>query len=325
MSRIPQDRHYRRGCPHGLMFHRFHKARGVTHWQGALSQDDLEAVLLYVGIENILSPQEWMSRLRDNRLGENDLCITFDDGLRCQADYALPVLEKHGLQAFWFVYSCIFEGVPVKSEIYSFVAGQRGGMELLIERFLGLCPDEMSHQLRSDEFATYADQMHRAAPFYTSNDIKFRFLRNNPANKQSFERVMDQVVEDEGFRLDDIARHLWLTGMDLNNIAQKGHYIGLHSHDHNYQMATLSYQEQLGQYARNYAHIQRAVGKEIECVSYPLNSYNEDSMDILRNMGIYCGFRANMLASLAGSVNPSSLELAREDSANIISMLKNLI
>mgnify|MGYP001574398387 FL=1 len=133
---------------------------------------------------------------------------------------------------------------------------------------------------------------------------------------------MDQVIREHGFHLDDVASHLWLTDIDLKTLTESGHYIGLHSYDHPYELAELNYQEQLDQYKRNYGHIHRVINKEIECMSYPLNSYNEDSLEILSQMGIQCGFRANMVPPSCGDINPSCLELAREDSANLLLVMK---
>ena len=46
-------------------------------------------------------------RLERSELRHNDIVLTFDDGLRCQYDIALPILNKHGIGAFWFVYSSL--------------------------------------------------------------------------------------------------------------------------------------------------------------------------------------------------------------------------
>ena len=92
------------GFPHGLVFHRFRSSRAVGP-QGALTAEQLERMLRFVGVDRILPPAEWLDRLQRGRLGDEDLCLTFDAGLRSQRDYALPVLEQHGVQAFWFVCS----------------------------------------------------------------------------------------------------------------------------------------------------------------------------------------------------------------------------
>ena len=294
----------------------------MQRWPGALSPEDFEKILFFVGLENILSPQEWMSRLENGRLGEHDLCLTFDDGLRCQVEYALPVLEQHDLQAFWFVYSSVFKGIPVKGEIYSYVAGQVGGTRSVTEEFLDRCPPEMLAQLDSDEFTVYANLMREVAPFYSSNDMKYRFLRNRTANKKSFENLMDRILSQRGFDVEEVGRRLWLADSDLKALAKSGHYVGLHSYDHPYDMAQLTREEQHQQYEKNYAHIVAASHSEPRCMSHPLNSYNEDSLTVLGELGIKCGFRANVIPPLCGPVNPSALELAREDSANLFLMMK---
>lgn len=303
------------------MFHRFHSSHGSSQWQGTLSPEEFENILVFVGIQNILSPQEWMSRLESNRLGKHDLCITFDDGLRCQVEYALPVLERHGLQAFWSIYSCVFESSPVKSEIYSYVAGQIGELQSITAEFLERCPPEMLVQLESDDFARYANRMREVAPFYSANDMKYRFLRNRPSNKESFESLMDEIIREHGFELEEVARQLWLMDSDLRDLTEKGHIVGLHSYDHPYEIARLSREEQQEQYQRNFAHILTVCGKKPISMSHPLNSYNEDSLSVLKELEIRCGFRANMVPPSSKAINSSYLELAREDSANLLRTL----
>ena len=51
-------------------------------------------------------------------------------------------------------------------------------------------------------------------------------------------------------------------------------------------------------------------------VSHPSNSYNNDTLSILRNLKIEIGFRSNMENHLF-----SEFEFPREDHANIIKMI----
>src|SRR3989338_7486759 len=111
--------------PHGLMFHRFHRAGGPPGGTGSLTPEEFDRILLFVGIGNILQPDEWLNRLTENRLQNQDLCITLDDGLRAQYDICLPVLEKYGLKAFWFIFSAVFEEDGAgKFEIYNRFSAQ---------------------------------------------------------------------------------------------------------------------------------------------------------------------------------------------------------
>jgi hypothetical protein len=53
-------------------------------------------------------------------------------------------------------------------------------------------------------------------------------------------------------------------------------------------------------------------------MSHPINSYSLDTISILDEMGIKCGFRSNMLASNETSlIWPNNLEIPREDSSNL--------
>ena len=92
--------------PHGIMFHHFHDETHPPSGQGSISAKEFEEILNFIGIENIIEPDEWITKLRKNKLKENDMCITFDDALKSQVDIALPKLRSNGLTGFFFIYAC---------------------------------------------------------------------------------------------------------------------------------------------------------------------------------------------------------------------------
>ncbi len=311
---------YRRDFAHGLMFHRFGAADDALRPQGALTPGEFDRILQFVGIENILSPAEWMSRAAAGALEPRHVCVTFDDGLRSQFDHALPILDRYRLKAFWFVYSCVAQGQPVKSEIYSHVASRFGGFAEFSGQVLRRAPREWLAQLESPAYAAYAAHTRSAAPFYSESDLQYRFLRNRPETRAAFEALVDQLLEERGFRLDTVASELWLADAQLKYLAQHAHAVGLHSYDHPYAIAQLPVQEQRAQYEKNRAHITVATGQPPCSMSHPLNSYNDQTLAILQDLGISCGFRANMQASSAG-INPTPLEFARQDAADLRRMV----
>lgn len=309
---------YRADVAHGLMFHRFDRRGEASGWQGALSAEDFDDILQYVGVDRLLAAGDWAARAAVGELAPMDLCVTFDDGLRCQAECALPVLNKYGVKAFWFVYSCVFDGVPVKSEIYSYLAAQIGGLSALAEELIATCPPGLRAQLESSEFVSWAAALRKAAPFYSAADLQFRFLRNNPDNKDAFEDLTETLLAAHGLDVADASRQLWLTPADLAELARGGHWVGLHSYSHPYNIAALSHTQQLKEYARNQADLTRITGMRPLSMSHPLNSYSEESLEVLRELGVKIGFRANMLTPPARSaLNPNALELAREDSTTL--------
>ena len=91
----------KRKFPHGIMFHRFHKKK--TLGQGSLSANQLKKIIHFIGKKNINNPQEWIYKTEKKLLNKNDLCLTFDDGLKSQINVALPILEKYKIKAFFFI------------------------------------------------------------------------------------------------------------------------------------------------------------------------------------------------------------------------------
>src|SRR5262245_41086900 len=102
---------------HGIMFHHFHDGQH-PRGQGSISAEQLDQLIRIVGRHRILPAREWLLRARAATLGDDDLCLTFDDTLRCQYDVALPVLSQHGITAFFFIYTSVLDGELERLEIY---------------------------------------------------------------------------------------------------------------------------------------------------------------------------------------------------------------
>ena len=109
--------------------------------------------------------------------------------------------------------------------------------------------------------------------------------------------------------------------MSTNNLKalhDSGHTIGLHSDTHPTQMHKLSYESQLDEYTKNYEFINSIINAEIYSMSHPCGHYNDDTLKILKKLGIKCGFRS----SLTPACIKSALEIPREDHINILKMIR---
>ena len=105
-----------------------------------------------------------------------------------------------------------------------------------------------------------------------------------------------------------------------------GHKIGLHSHTHPTLIEKLSYDEQNNEYSKNISVLSNILNckkSEIKTMSHPCGSYNEDTKKVLNNLDINIGFRATMSVDFTKmeKINNSSLEIAREDHANIMKLM----
>ena len=66
----------------------------------------------------------------------------------------------------------------------------------------------------------------------------------------------------------------------------------------------------------NYRFIYKITKKKPISMSHPLNSYNRDTLKILKKMKIICGFRSTLYPK--SKANCSNLELARNDPTHIL-------
>ena len=103
---------------HGIMLHHFHDDKMHTRGQGSISKDDFYKLIKFIGRENILDADIFFEKFKKNKLKENEVCLTFDDGIKSQIDVALPVLEDLKIKSFFFVYTSLFNGKPDNLEIF---------------------------------------------------------------------------------------------------------------------------------------------------------------------------------------------------------------
>ena len=78
---------------HGIMFHHFHDDGIHTKGQGSIDKDDFNKMINFIGRNNILDANVFFEKFKNNKLKNHEVCLTFDDAIKCQIDIALPVLE----------------------------------------------------------------------------------------------------------------------------------------------------------------------------------------------------------------------------------------
>ena len=301
---------------HGLMFHHF--CDGVhARGQGAITAAEFDDLLEFVGPARILGAKEWEERSRRGELDCDDVCITFDDALRCQIDVALPVLEARGLTAFWFVYSSVFEGVQERLEVYRHI---RTVYFSGIDKFYDAFDAEIAHSayagLVTEALAGVDPDRHLAGySVYSRRDRMFRFVRDRVLQEDRYFAVMDAMLEKLAIDRSQLAQLLWMQDADLRRLSDAGHAVGLHSYSHPTRIAGTSIARQQSEYARNRDHLRRVLGSAPTSMAHPCNSYGPETLSILRDMGIELGFRANMQQGVG-----AALERPRADHADILAM-----
>ncbi|MDW7662641.1 MAG: polysaccharide deacetylase family protein [Bacillota bacterium] len=307
---------------HGIMFHHFHDNTIHIREQGSISAEELDQMVdFYERDHEFISAQAYVQKTISGSLNRNEVCITFDDSLKCQFDVAYPVLKKRGLTAFWFVYTSPIIGNIEKLEIYRhFRFSKFDDIDDFYADFF-ITANSMDYELQCDIQHVLdhfdSDTYLKIYPFYTVNDKKYRYLRDQILGSEKFYKVMDTMLKKHAYDIRANSQLLWMSAANIQTLSAEGHVIGLHSHTHPTNMAALSYSEQKKEYSINQEIINSLTGKDAISVSYPCNSYNGDTLTIMQEIGVKVGFKTNM-----EETEHSPLEICREDHSNIIRKMK---
>jgi peptidoglycan/xylan/chitin deacetylase (PgdA/CDA1 family) len=304
--------------PHGIMLHHFwdeHHPRG----QGAINRDEFARMIDWIGRDKILPAQEWFDRAIKGALEADQLCLTFDDALRCQYDVAVPVLADYGLTAFWFVYSSVFEGGREPLEIFRYFRTVAfDGIEAFYSAFdsavaTSAFADRVAQSDRQIDYASHLKDFGH----YSMADRRFRYLRDRVLGAADYNAVMWQMIRDSGWESKIPSEILWMNEADLQALDSAGHIIGLHSYSHPTRLADLPVENQRAEYGRNAEHLAACLGRKPVTMSHPCNSYGPDTLDLLRGMGIRLGFRSNQAL-----LNAGQLEMPRQDHATVLAAMR---
>ncbi len=296
------------------MFHRFCDDVHVRS-QGAITAEELEEIITGLGPENFLSAGEWMTAAIDGTLGTNQCCVTFDDGLRCQFDIALPVLEKYGLKAFWFIYTSIHAGQLEKFEIYRYF--RTVGFNTIDDFYDGF-EEAISLSPYADEVASALERLNpndykSELDFFSTRYRTFRQVRDDVLGPERYQEIMDTMMAStEGFDT-DLLPELWMTLEQIKALHDDGHVIGLHSHTHPMRIDRLTEDEQYTEFSENLTMLEKLTGDRPVCMAHPNNAYNNDTLAALRKLGIHFGFSARPNMDIG-----NLLELPRQDHGTVL-------
>jgi peptidoglycan/xylan/chitin deacetylase (PgdA/CDA1 family) len=304
---------------HSIMFHHFHGADHPTG-QGSISGNDFEEMIDWLSERyNLLSADLYMERLEQGALKQDDICLSFDDALLCQADIAVPILNKRNIQAFFFVYSSPFVGDPDPLEIYRYFRNvEFSDIDQFYAEFFQVVRALYADQVDAAEKNYKAADYLKAFPFYTENDKWFRFLRDEVLGKENYDNAMNSLMTRHKFDRSKASSKLWMNDDHIRKLSNDGHIVGLHSYSHPTTIHKISVEQQETEYVKNFEHLYSILGHKPSAMSHPCGNYSDDTLEILKKLGIKIGFRSsNSITTIR-----SPLEVPRDDHANVMKQMK---
>lgn len=302
-----------------IMFHHFHGKKHPIS-QGSISGENFEEMIDWLASrKNLISSSAYLRKFENSALRQDDICLSFDDSLLSQAEIAVPILNKRDIQAFFFIYSSPFVGNPDPLEIYRhFRTVEFSHIDQFYSEFFQETetefPDLVNAGLKDYDSTSYLSTF----TFYTKNDKWFRFLRDQVLGKERYDQIMGTLMKHHNFDRLKASSKLWMNNTHLENLRDSGHTVGLHSYSHPTMIHKMPMEQQEKEYVQNFEHLYSILGQRPLAMSHPCGNYNNDTLKILKKLGIRIGFRSS--ANITSIRSP--LEVPRDDCTNIKKQMK---
>ncbi len=207
------------------------------------------------------------SWLREGKeLPRRSVCITFDDGLRCQHAEALPILREEGFSACFFLSTAnMLEGkvlgVHKAHLLLAKLPPRRIGA--LFERLTG---DPIPEDRRLNPAKRWDD-------IYVAN-LK-HLLHSLP---ETLDRIFAEFYSETA-----ASRDLYLGLPEAKALLDAGMEIGSHTMHHVF-LSRLTESEQFRELSGSKELLERHLGTRIDSISYPSGSYDERTLRLAESL-----------------------------------------
>ncbi len=247
---------------------------------------------------HILDTAELRECLRTGNTPNNSLLITFDDGYRNNREQVLPILQKHGARATFFVAtSYVTERRIFWWDRVAWVLGRANQPELVLHY-----PRAQRYELpRETEKAR--------------NDV-LRTIKNYPG--LDLARFLDELTESAGVQWSstierELADRAIMTWDDVRALRDGGMDVQSHTRTHRV-LQTVPHEQLADELLGSRLELEAQLGRPVHAVSYPVGrsiGKRPDLLRAVREAGYALGF-SNVSGSNPLWFPPDPLQLRRQ-------------
>lgn len=223
-----------------------------------------EHLKYYTRYFNIVSMDDYYrQRFSANKF---NLCLTFDDGFANNYTYVLPLLEKYGVPATFFVAAVSAAGYDILWNDMLSIAGKYGPQSIT---FKG---------------KTYQKNQNR---HYCNTDglsLNIELRQTGFADKAELIRLLDKLCP---FRKHEQHTDHWLqmTSEQIKRASESPYVtIGAHGYYHN-DLAGIPVADAAKEMAQSKDYLEGLIGKPVESIAFPYGSYNPEVVKAAKACG----------------------------------------
>ena len=274
------------------MFHHLHDGKKHIKSQGSITSDELHKLIKNLNKKKLLDPDVFIEKIKDKSLQKDEICLSFDDGLKSQVDIAAPVLEDHKVKAFFFVYTN-FETSRINIEALRYFREKYfNSIDEYYCEFFKIYED-ISHKKKSKLVSKYKNHIKNYSQkfkFYSLDDILYRKIRDTKSSEEQFIKVNKMLFKLKKFNYKKSIHNFYMGKKDYKMLNVLGHNIGLHSHTHPTNLNLLEFEKQFDEFYKNKSILEEVLKKDINSASYPCGNYDLKTKKILKKLNIEFAF-----------------------------------
>ena len=233
---------------------------------------------------------------------DNYFFITFDDGLKEQFQFALPILDELEIPAILFANSRNFENKKVstvhKIHLLRSVISPSDFLEK-ISQFYKL------------EFSEENKKTAKSLYIYDSEDSAvLKYILNFKMNFRIQEEIIGSIF-DKYFNENEVLESLYMSDNEIIELSKKG-FLGSHTHNH-YPVGLLNENDMEFELKHSKLYFEKLTNSKIEMVAYPYGSAEactEITAEIAKKVGYKFGFTTTRGSN---SINANHLLMNRFD------------
>lgn len=281
----------------GIIFHYFHDYKDYFPSQGSIDSVSFEKIICYLlNHYTILSIEEYIAKCKKGTLKSNEVCLTFDDGIKSQYIIAEPILRKYNIKAGFFVYTEPWDGTLSALEVhhdfrfscYGDVLDFYNEFFRLLSRNREIYTPVIEKRIKEFKYEDYKPY----CTWHTYEDKLFRFTRSILLKKEEYNYLIEQMMEKKGYNPQKRKDILWMKEKEIIDLESQGHLIGLHSHTHPTSFDNMSFQNIYDEFKINYDMLKSVLTGNPIAVAYPCGNYDSQIEGIMSQIGITVGFKA---------------------------------
>jgi peptidoglycan/xylan/chitin deacetylase (PgdA/CDA1 family) len=251
-----------------------------------VTPEQFETQLLLLKSEFVpITPKQFVSNFHQILAdSQKYLLITFDDGLREQYEYALPILDALEMEALFFANSLYYDQHKVSTVHKLHLIRSQIASSLLLQQIEDELDLHLSDKEKESALATYI--------YDTSEAATVKYLLNFKMDFAQQERFANQMFASY-FEEENVGPELYFTRQQLVDLAQRN-CLGSHTHSH-YPLGLLS-QEKIHAEIEKTLHIfEKITNHRPLAISYPYGTYEaapEHVSTLAKQSGHSVGFMA---------------------------------